>query len=74
MLIRWEAVDVLGTEVLLKQWKNEAKMLSCSHHAAVWRGDSATEVTVTIAPIQSAVTICDCIICFRGKDSKSIVV
>ena len=62
----WEAVDVLSTEVILKQWESEVAMFSCADHGVVWRGDSATEVSVVMVPIKSGVSN-GCHICFRGK-------
>ena len=73
MLIMSEAVDVLSTEVMLKQWKSEVVMLCCGHHGLVWWSDLATEVSATVVPVKCGVSNGHHI-CFRGKDDKGPMV
>ena len=64
---------MLGTKVMLKQWKSEAAMLSSGENGLVRGRDHAKEVSVVVVPVQSGIGSGHCI-CFRGKDSKSVLV
>ena len=72
--VMWKAVDVLGTKVLLKQWKSEAVMLICGHHGLVWRSDLATEVSVAVVPVKCGMVSTSHCICFRDKNSNIVMV
>ena len=68
---------MLGTKVMLKQWKDEAAMLSCGHHGVVRGSGSVTKVSVAVMPFQSELCVCHCTICITGevaKDSKCIII
>ena len=66
-------MDVLSTEVMLKQWESEVAMFSCAHHGVVRGDNSATEVSVVIVQIISGVSNGHHI-CFRGKDGEGAMV
>ena len=67
-------MDMLGTEVMLKQWKSETTMLSCGYHGVVWGSDSVTKVSVGVMPFQSELCTCHCITGEVGKNGKGIMI
>jgi len=52
MLARWEAVDVPGTEVMLKLWEGEASVVSWCRNGTVRGSDCAKEVSIAVMPVK----------------------